>query len=378
MYDVNPYYERRPGFSGRENAGRYGCLFSLITGIIKLICFILQFSHRFNLYSLLQPVDAVYGNHIGIFFRCWIKRQLAETTTNNKRHTSHAKQARMQIFKQTALLIGELNRLRSQNLKIGFVPTMGALHAGHISLISLSKKENDRTLVSIFVNPTQFNNKDDLKNYPRTLENDIDILASAGCDLLFTPSENEMYPDGAINEPLAVDFGNLDKVLEGKFRPGHFAGVGMIVRKFFETLCPHKAYFGEKDFQQLAIIKHLVKSLGLPVQVVPCPIIREKDGLAMSSRNALLTPAHRASAVLISQTLFRAVEMAQKQSVDETRLWVAEQINTDSLLRVEYFEIVDESDLMPIKDWSEKKAKVGLIAVFAGKVRLIDNIRFNL
>ena len=269
----------------------------------------------------------------------------------------------------------ELNILRKKGKTIGFVPTMGALHEGHLTLIRYSNEQNDITVISIFVNPTQFNDKKDYQRYPRIVEDDIKKLEKVNCDFLFTPSEKEMYPE---NDTREFDFDNLDKVMEGKFRPGHFRGVALIVSKLFEIVGPDRAYFGEKDFQQLTVIKHLVKTLNIPVEIVPCPILREPDGLAMSSRNMLLSPEERKQVSLVFKTLTEAKVKAKTLSVQETKDWVVRSINADPLMKVEYFEIVDDNKLEPIIDWKNKMVSVGCIAVHVGNIRLIDNIRFNL
>ena len=281
----------------------------------------------------------------------------------------------MKKIENKTLLQGELKTLRLKGLTIGFVPTMGALHEGHLSLIERSNKENDITVVSIFVNPTQFNNKNDYDRYPRIISDDIKKINKLTCDFLFVPTEEEMYPE---EDNRDFDFGNLDKVMEGKYRPGHFRGVGLIVSKLFEIVKPDRAYFGEKDFQQVAIIKHLTKILNLDIQIVSCPIIRESDGLAMSSRNMLLSKEQRDNVSLISKTLFESVEKAKLTSVLETKEWVKRSINENPFLDVEYFEIVDSDTLEPIQDWDQECVKFGCIAVHVGNIRLIDNIRYNL
>ena len=257
---------------------------------------------------------------------------------------------------------------------VGFVPTMGALHKGHISLVENAANENNVVIVSIFVNPTQFNNPEDLKRYPRNLENDLNMLKNVGCDLVFAPSVAEMYP---VPDNRKFQFGALETVMEGKYRPGHFNGVAQVVSKLFDMVKPDKAYFGLKDFQQLAIVKSMVKQLNMPVEIVPCPIIREKSGLAMSSRNELLSAEERENASIISETIFMAKELAGQKSVKELVKWVTERINKNPFLNVEYFEIVDDTNLQPIKNWEDENIKVGCIAVYCGKVRLIDNIVFN-
>jgi pantoate--beta-alanine ligase len=251
---------------------------------------------------------------------------------------------------------------------------MGALHDGHLSLIRQCSKNNDIIVASIFVNPTQFNDKNDLKNYPRNLDSDLKLLIAEKCDFVFWPEVEEMYPEP---DNRVFDFGGLDKTMEGADRPGHFNGVAQIVTKLFGAVKPDAAYFGEKDFQQLAIIKHLVQSLNLSIKIVPCPIIREEDGLAMSSRNLLLGPDEREAAPLISRTLKNAVEMKPKFQIAEIIKWIIDEINSNPFLNVEYFEIVDDIKLLPIKSWEQEKGITGCIAVKAGKVRLIDNVRFK-
>jgi pantoate--beta-alanine ligase len=274
----------------------------------------------------------------------------------------------MKVYFSAAELQADLT-LRGKT--IGFVPTMGALHSGHISLIQRAKKENDVVVCSVFVNPTQFNNKKDLERYPRTLEHDTKMLESAECDILFTPSVTEIYP---AEDERVYDFGELDKVMEGEFRPGHFNGVAMVVRRLFEIVKPTRAYFGEKDFQQLAIVRKLNSILNLGVEIVGCPIIREPDGLAMSSRNVLLDQNYRQSATRISQTLFKAKTLISKMSAQKLEEWVLEEIKKDSRLEPEYFKIVNAETLLPVKDWAEAKSIVGCIAVMAGTTRLIDNV----
>lgn len=279
----------------------------------------------------------------------------------------------MKIVKNSKELERVVGQLKVQNRSIGFVPTMGALHQGHLSLMEYADKENDIVVVSIFVNPTQFNDKSDYAKYPRILESDIEKLNKVKCDIVFTPEESDMYPE---EDKRQFDFGNLDKVMEGKHRPGHFRGVALIVSKLFEMVKPDRAYFGEKDFQQVAIIKHITKQLKFDVEIVSCPIIREEDGLAMSSRNMLLTKAQRENVSLISETLFEAKKIAKNSSVSETKDWVIRTINDNLFLKVEYFDIVDTETLETIKEWSQNVDKVGCIAVHVGNIRLIDNVRF--
>lgn len=256
---------------------------------------------------------------------------------------------------------------------VGFVPTMGALHPGHLSLLKRAREENTFTVTSIFVNPTQFNDPEDLKKYPRTPDKDMALLEQAGCDLVLMPPVEEIYPPAY---QFTFNVGFLDTIMEGKHRPGHFKGVAMVVNRLFEIVTPTRAYFGEKDYQQLAVIHKLVKDLQLPVIIVPCPIVRESDGLAMSSRNLLLDDAHRKSAPLISQTLFRAAAMNRSLSIQDTEKWVREEIDRNPHLKTEYFEIVHSDTLIASAHWIPGESMVGCIAVMAGKIRLIDNVKF--
>jgi pantoate--beta-alanine ligase len=254
---------------------------------------------------------------------------------------------------------------------IGFVPTMGALHEGHLVLIKRAVLENDFVVVSIFVNPIQFNNPEDLAKYPRTMETDMQKLAGTGCKLVFAPSADEMYPEPDLTE---FNFGKLDKVMEGKFRPGHFKGVAMVVKKLFEIVTPHKAYFGEKDFQQLAIIKKMVNMFQFPVEIVPCPIVRETDGLAMSSRNARLTEQERVEAPLIYKTLSGVKESYSWFIPEGVKQLVRGEIQDSTYFRVEYVDVVDTETLQPFEDWKDVEHAVVCVAAFIGPVRLIDNI----
>lgn len=280
----------------------------------------------------------------------------------------------MKVIELKSEIIATINYHREQGETIGFVPTMGALHDGHISLMKRANCENDISVVSIFVNPTQFNDKRDLEKYPRTLEADLSLLHSINIDYVFVPSDKEIYP---VPDTRVFDFGMLDKVMEGKHRPGHFNGVAQVVSKLFDIVNPHKAYFGQKDFQQLAIIRKLVKILSLNIEIIPCPIIRENDGLAMSSRNVLLTPECRSSAPLIYQTLTEARNKMNSCSVNNLIEWVKGAVNSNPNLDVEYFELVDAETLEAVNDWESQKSIVGCIAVHAGTVRLIDNLIFK-
>lgn len=263
--------------------------------------------------------------------------------------------------------------MSGKNKSVGFVPTMGALHKGHLSLVDCATRDNDLVVASIFVNPTQFNDSGDLERYPRDLNSDLKLLDSVKCGIVFAPEEKEMYPE---SDKRVFDFGGLDKVMEGKHRPGHFNGVAQIVSKLLDLIKPDRAYFGLKDFQQLTIVKALVKKMGLNTEIVACPIVRENDGLAMSSRNRLLTVEERNESSLIAKTLLKARNLIHHKSVKELAGWVIETVNKSNLLNVEYFEIVDAVNLKPVEDWNEPSVKIGCIAVYCGKVRLIDNIVF--
>ena len=260
----------------------------------------------------------------------------------------------------------------SADKTIGFVPTMGALHKGHLSLINSASLNNDFVVVSIFVNPTQFNKTEDLKKYPRNLEADISLLNEVKCDVVFAPTAVEMYADKV--ESSIFDFDGLEYLMEGKYRAGHFNGMGTIVKKLFEIVNPTNAYFGEKDFQQLQIIKKMVAKNKLNVNVIGCDIFRENDGLAMSSRNERLTKEHRNAAPFIYKTLKQAkIEFGTKSALEIVD-WVENEFKNQPLLELEYFEIADEETLQPIKNKNEKQKNRAFIAVFAGKIRLIDNI----
>ncbi len=277
----------------------------------------------------------------------------------------------MEILKTIISTLSFLQKAKAAHKSVGFVPTMGALHQGHLALVKRAKSENDIVIVSIFVNPIQFNNKEDLLKYPRTLEKDAAMLVSMGCDAIFAPDEKEMYPKP---DNTVYDFGQLANVMEGKFRPGHFNGVAVVVKRLFDIVQPDKAYFGEKDYQQLQIIKSLVTQKNILVTIIPCPIVRETDGLAMSSRNMQLTAEERKEAPFIYQILQQAKAKANQLSPEELKNWVLQQIASNALLTAEYFEIVDTTTLLPITFWKESVHSIGCIAVFLGKVRLIDNI----
>lgn len=266
--------------------------------------------------------------------------------------------------------------LRRNNKVIGLVPTMGALHAGHASLVKRSVEENDVTIVSVFVNPTQFNDKNDLKNYPRTLEADCELLEQLGVDYVFAPTVEEVYPEP---DTRVFSYPPIDSVMEGERRPGHFNGVCQIVSKLFYMTKPDVAYFGEKDFQQVAVIRAMVADLKIPVKLIPCPIVREESGLAMSSRNTLLTEHEKEMALHISKNLFESVDFAKNHSVKETRDKVVSTLNAIEGLDVEYFHIVNGITLQEVDSWDDAEDIVGCITVFCGArpVRLIDNIRYK-
>ncbi len=292
----------------------------------------------------------------------------------------------MIIHKRIQELKKQLNIAKSNGKTIGFVPTMGALHDGHIELVKRSKSENDITVCSIFVNPTQFNDLSDLEKYPRTLEKDSQLLAEVNCDFVFAPEVSEMYTaeelelkrqqieDKSWSNGQDVDFGILDKVMEGAHRPGHFNGVAQVVSKLFRIVEPNKAYFGQKDFQQLAIIRSMTAQLKMPIEIIGCPIVREADGLAMSSRNVRLTEKERAVAPLIYQTLSAVKEKANTLSVAELKNLAVKAIAQEPLMQLEYFEISDAATLAPIDTLSETKSAVACIALKLGAVRLIDNM----
>ena len=281
----------------------------------------------------------------------------------------------MIVFHKIVDLQNELFKARKQGKKIGLVPTMGALHEGHASLVKRSVEENEVTVVSVFVNPTQFNDKNDLKSYPRDLEADCRLLESCRADYVFAPEVEEMYP---VPDTRAFEFPPVSTVMEGAHRPGHFNGVCQVVSRLFYIVRPHRAYFGEKDWQQIAVVKAMVNYLGLAVAIVECPIVRDTDGLARSSRNALLTPGERAIAPRIYEALSQSVTYAKSHTVAETHDWVVSRINAVDGLDVEYFSIVDGDTLLDVSSW-DASSVVGCITVYCGSrpVRLIDHIRYN-
>ena len=280
----------------------------------------------------------------------------------------------MKIVNSIKDLKAYLAEAKQDNKKIGFVPTMGALHNGHLSLVQHCVKNNDVCVVSVFVNPTQFNDKHDLETYPRTLEADCVLLESAGCDYVFAPSVEEMCPEP---DTRTFDLGTVSEVMEGAKRPGHFNGVCQIVSKLFDAVQPDRAYFGEKDFQQLAIIREMVRQLKYNLEIVGCSIVREEDGLALSSRNKRLSAEERENALNISRTLFKSRNFAATHTVSETQKMVEDAIEAAPGLRMEYFEIVDGNTLQKISNWEDTSYAVGCITVFCGEVRLIDNIKYK-
>jgi len=280
------------------------------------------------------------------------------------------------IYKDTERLEEAITELKQSGKSIGLVPTMGALHKGHVSLVKKALRQNDLVVVSIFVNPTQFNNKNDLKKYPRTLEKDAELLKQVSDKILvFAPTADDIYNSNI--KSINFDFDGLEHEMEGEFRPGHFNGVGTIVKRLLEIVSPDRAYFGEKDFQQLQIIKKLVAKFKIPVKIIGCTIKREPDGLAMSSRNTRLKPEFREAAPFIYKTLKAAKKKFGTKSANEVVKWVNKQFAKHPILKLEYFTIVDTIALKPVKRKSNKKTYRAFIAVYADDVRLIDNIALN-
>ena len=275
----------------------------------------------------------------------------------------------MKVFESVKELRAELDKAEQSG--IGFVPTMGALHAGHRSLVERARRENDTVVVSVFVNPTQFNDKNDLKHYPRTPEADARLLEEAGADFVLMPSVEEIYPQPDSRQ---FDFGLIDKVMEGATRPGHFNGVAQVVSRLFDIVRPARAYFGEKDFQQIAVIKSMVAQLALPIEIVECAIVRGEDGLALSSRNTLLDAAHRAAAPHIYATLRAAVTQSQEMAPARLKEWVTAEVERNPLLKVIYYQSVDARTMQEVATWDDSPRIQGCIAVQAGDIRLIDNI----
>jgi len=284
----------------------------------------------------------------------------------------------MQIVTTKQELTLQVSACIRQGKTIGLVPTMGALHEGHAALVRRAVSENDVCIVSVFVNPTQFNNPDDLNKYPRTLQQDVELLTNMGVHFVFAPTPEEMYTPQEMQQTFQFDFNGLDKVMEGKMRPGHFNGVVQIVSRLFELVRPTRAYFGEKDFQQLAIIHHMVERSDIKdnfqdIKIIDCPIVREKSGLALSSRNQRLSDEEKILAVNISKTLFASLEWANNATVAEVQQRVIDTINAVQGLEVEYYEIVDRTTLQPTTNFQNA---IGCITVYCGPVRLIDNIQY--
>ena len=278
----------------------------------------------------------------------------------------------MKVVNTVAELNAALAPLKREG--VGFVPTMGALHAGHRSLVERARRENDTVVVSVFVNPTQFNDKNDLKNYPRTPEADCAILEAAGADIVFMPTVEVIYPEPDTRQ---FDFGMVDKVMEGATRPGHFNGVAQVVSRLFALVNPARAYFGEKDFQQIAVIKAMVEQLAIDIEIVECAIVRGEDGLALSSRNELLTPEHRAAAPYIYATISQCAAKMESRSPEELTNWVVSTIDENPLLKTIYFAAVDARTMQRVEKWSDSERIQGCCAVQAGNIRLIDNIRIK-
>lgn len=284
--------------------------------------------------------------------------------------------SKMLVIKSVSELLTYVETGKQKGLQSGLVPTMGALHQGHLSLVKRSCQDNDITIVSLFVNPTQFNNPEDLASYPRQEEEDIKLLAKEGVDVVFSPAESEIYPDDS-HLHQEFNLGKVAEVMEGIHRPGHFQGVAQIVYRLFQICRPTRAYFGMKDFQQIAVIRQLIQNHGVDVEIVPCPIVREESGLALSSRNQLLSEDARREAANIHKVLAKSVELAKELSVEETRNMVITTLNKMPEFKVEYYEIVDGETLIPIEEWNEAAYIMGCITVYVGQVRLIDNIQYK-
>lgn len=282
----------------------------------------------------------------------------------------------MRIIEKVSELLTFVENAKEKGCKTGLVPTMGALHEGHLSLVKRSRQDNDITMVSIFVNPTQFNDINDLKRYPRQPEQDFKLLAREGVDVVFAPTENEIYPDGVKQEKI-YNLGQVAEIMEGKYRPGHFQGVAQIVDRLLCLCRPTRAYFGMKDFQQIAVIRKMIETEGLDVEIVPCPIVREANGLALSSRNALLSQKEREEAGLIHQILKDSVTLSKDKSVEEVKKYVISSLNAKDGYRVEYYEIIDARTLTPVDNWNESPYIMGCITLYVGNVRLIDNVEYK-
>lgn len=280
----------------------------------------------------------------------------------------------MRVVKTISELKSLISGYKQENKTVGLVPTMGALHAGHKSLVDRARKENDIVVVSVFVNPTQFNNKQDLATYPRTEERDCALLEAAGCDVVFMPAVEEVYPEPDNRQ---FDLGAVAEVMEGAHRPGHFNGVAQIVSKLFGFVEPDRAYFGEKDFQQIAVIRKMVQLEGFKLQIVACPIKREDDGLALGSRNVRLTAEQRQLAPNIYRVLKESCNFAKSHTVAETEKFVVDSLNALPQMEVEYYSIVDALTMQPVSDWADADSITGCITVYCGEVRLIDNIAYK-
>lgn len=277
----------------------------------------------------------------------------------------------MLIVKEISELEAFIQKEKKEGKKIGLVPTMGALHEGHLSLVKKAGEDSDCVVVSIFVNPTQFNDPNDLKKYPRKVDQDIKLLETSSCKIVFIPEVKTMYPEPDTRH---FDFGRLGEIMEGAYRKGHFNGVAQIVSKLFSIVKPDIAFFGMKDFQQIAIIRSMVKQLKLPVEIVSCPVVRESDGLAKSSRNVRLSKEQRENAPWIYKVLKEARDKVSTMTVPELKSWVESEINKNSYLKTQYFEIVESKTLMPVESWDQTNDRTGCVAVFCGDIRLIDEI----
>jgi len=281
----------------------------------------------------------------------------------------------MQVFKTITNISSYVNICKNENKTIGFVPTMGALHNGHLSLIKESKKQNDITVVSIFVNPIQFNNEQDFIKYPKNFEKDLNLLQNVNCDVVFLPTEKEIYPEP---DNRVFDLGYLENIMEGKFRPGHFQGIAKVVDRLFNIVKPNNSYFGQKDFQQLAVIKRLVEITNLKINIIACPIIREENGLAMSSRNTRLTQNQFSKASIIFSTISKLKEFITENKFNEYSNWAKITIDSESEFKTEYIEIVDTKTLKKVISPKNHKSITCCIAVYCDEIRLIDNIQLNL
>lgn len=280
----------------------------------------------------------------------------------------------MKVLRTVGELRQAMDEARAAGQSIGLVPTMGALHAGHASLVDKAREQNNIVVVSVFVNPTQFNNPNDLSTYPRTEQADCELLEKHGADYAFIPSVEEIYPEP---DTRVFPLGEVAEVMEGAMRPGHFNGVAQIVSKLFAMVLPTRAYFGEKDFQQIAVIRRMVQLEGFDLEIVACPIMREPDGLALSSRNVRLTPEGRAQAPAIHRVLAESLTMAADHTPAEVKQWVTERINNAGGLETEYYEIADALTMQPVDNWQSPNGTVGCVTVYCGDVRLIDNILYT-